>query len=88
MRTVGTYMPNGFVSHSSLRPTQGIQELISVFDDIPLFSKGDSVITTRNLDKMTGNFEKMTVSQYRNNILREYLGLRTDGAKRCICKKT
>ena len=87
MRTVGTYMPNGFVSHSSLRPTQGIQELISVFDDIPLFSKGDSVITTRNLDKMTGNFEKMTVSQYRNNILREYLGLRTDGAKDLFVKK-
>jgi hypothetical protein len=74
MRTVGTYMPNGFVSHSSLRPTQGIQELISVFDDIPLFKKGDSVITTRD-------FDKMTVSQYRNNILREYLGLRSDGAK-------
>ena len=80
MRTVGTYMPNGFVSHSSLRPTQGIQELISVFDDIPLFSKGDSVITTRNLDKMT-------VSQYRNNILREYLGLRSDGAKDVFVKR-
>jgi hypothetical protein len=66
MRTVGTYMPNGFVSHSSLRPTQGIQELISVFDDIPLFSKGDSVITTRNLDKMTSDFEQndcISVSQ-------------------------
>jgi hypothetical protein len=87
MRAVGTYMPNGFVSHSSLRPTQGIQELISVFDDIPLFSKGDSVITTRNLDKMTGNFEKITVSQYRNNILREYLGLRSDGAKNVFVKR-
>lgn len=74
MRAVGTYMPNGFVSHSTLRPTQGIQELISVFDDIPLFRKGDSVITTR-----TG--EQMTVSQYRNSILREYLGLRSDGDK-------
>lgn len=80
MRVVGTYMPNGFVSHSTLRPTQGIQELISVFDDIPLFSKGDSVITTRNLDEMT-------VSQYRNNILREYLGLRSDGAKDLFVKR-
>lgn len=74
MRAVGTYMPNGFVSHSTLRPTQGIQELISVFDDIPLFSKGNSIITTR-----TG--QQMTVSQYRNDILRTYLGLRSDGDK-------
>lgn len=74
MRAVGTYMPNGFVSHSTLRPTQGIQELISVFDDIPLFTKGDSVITLRN-------GEQATVSQYRNNLLREYLGLRSDGDK-------
>jgi hypothetical protein len=29
----------------------------------------------------------MTVSQYRNNILREYLGLRTDGAKDLFVKK-
>lgn len=74
MRAVGTYMPNGFVSHSTLRPTQGIQELISVFDDIPLFAKGDSVVTTR-----AG--EQMTVSQYRNDVLRKYLGLRSDGDK-------
>lgn len=74
MRAVGTYMPNGFVSHSTLRPTQGIQELISVFDDIPLFTRGEKVITTR-----TG--EQMTVSQYRNTVLRDYLGLRTDGEK-------
>lgn len=74
MRIVGTYMPNGFVSHSTLRPTQGIKELIAVFDDVPLFRSGEKVITTR-----TG--EQMTVSQYRNNVLREYLGLRTDGDK-------
>lgn len=74
MRAVGTYMPNGFVSHSTLRPMQGIQELTSVFDDIPLFTKGDTVITLRN-------GEQTTVSQYRNNIMREYLGLRSTGDK-------
>lgn len=74
MRAVGTYMPNGFVSHSTLRPTQGIQELMSVFDDIPLFRRGDKVITTRDN-------KQMTVTQFRNNVLRDYLGLRTDGAK-------
>lgn len=74
MRVVGTYMPNGFVSHSTLRPTQGIQELISVFDDIPLFRRGEKVITTRTGDRMT-------VSQYRDSVLKEYIGLRSDGDK-------
>ena len=74
MRTVGTYMPNGFVSHSTLRPMQGVQELISVFDDVPLFTKGNKVITTRGGDRMT-------VSQYRDAILKDYVGLKSDGDK-------
>jgi hypothetical protein len=79
MRTVGTQMPNGFVSHSTLRPRQAIDELISVFDDIPLFSKGDTVITTKSM-------EKMTVSEYRNNILREFVGLKNDGQRELFVK--
>ena len=72
MRIVGTYMPNGFVSHSTLRPLQAVDELNAVFDDVPLFTRGESIITTR-----TG--EQMTVSQYRNKIVQDYVGLKSDG---------
>jgi len=80
MRAVGTYMPNGFVSHSTLRPMQGVQEIISVFDDVPLFRRGERVITTRTGDRMT-------VSQYRDSILKEYVGLKSDGAKDSFVKR-
>lgn len=72
MRIVGTYMPNGFVSHSGLRQAEGIQEIISTFDDIRLFTKGTKLITTRS-------GEQVTVSQFRDKILKEFVGIRADG---------
>ena len=72
MRIVGTYMPNGLISHSGLRQAEGIQEIISTFDDIPLFRNGTKIITTKS-------DEKITVSQFRDRILKEFVGIRNDG---------
>lgn len=72
MRTVGTYMPQGFVTHSGLRPMQGLDEIVATFDDIPTFRLGSKVITTHER-------KQMTVSEYRSSLLSEFAGLRSDG---------
>lgn len=80
MRNLGTYMPKGIVSFSGLRPSQGIDELISVFDDVPLFTKGDSVIITSERGA------QKTVSQYRTEVLDRFISAPTDGERAQIIK--
>lgn len=80
MRNVGTYMPQGIVSFSGLRPSQGIDELISVFDDIPMFAQGDKLIT------ITERGAKKTVSQYRTEVLDRFISAPTDGERSQLIK--
>jgi len=78
MRWFGTSMPKGIVTHSGLRPLDGIDELMAVFDDVPLFTRGDKLVTTP-----TG---QMTVSQYRRNIIDEFVSATTDGERELVVK--
>jgi len=80
MRNLGTYMPKGIVSFSGLRPSQGIDELISVFDDVPGFTKGDSLIT------VTERGAQKTVSQYRTEVLDRFVSAATDGDRAQLIK--
>lgn len=80
MRNLGTYMPKGIVTFSGLRPSQGIDELISVFDDIPKFTKGDNLIT------VTERGAQKTVSQYRTEIIDRFVSAPTDGDRAQVIK--
>jgi hypothetical protein len=80
MRNLGTYMPKGIVSFSGLRPSQGIDELISVFDDIPMFTQGDKLI------KITERGPMKTVSQYRTEVLDRFISAPTDGERAQLIK--
>lgn len=79
IRTFGTMMPKGFVTNSGLRPLNGVDELMATFDDIPMFRRGDKMITT-HLN------EQMTVSQYRTTIIDNFVSAQTDGARADIIK--
>lgn len=74
MRTFGTYMPKGLVTNSGLRPLDGVDELLAVFDDAPLFTKGTKFIVTDDLTAMT-------VSDYRRKIIDEFVSAQTDAAR-------
>lgn len=80
MRNLGTYMPKGIVSFSGLRPSQGVDELITVFDDIPAFTQGDKLI------KITERGDLKTVSQYRTEVLDRFISATTDGDRALIIK--
>ena len=80
MRNLGTYMPKGIVTFSGLRPSQGIDELISVFDDIPKFTKGDNLIT------VTERGAQKTVSQYRTEVIDRFISAPTDGDRAQVIK--
>ena len=74
MRTIGTSMPKGLVTNSGLRPLDGIDELMAVFDDVPLFLKGNNKIIIDDLNAMT-------VSEYRRSIIDEFVSAKTDAAR-------
>ena len=80
LRNLGTYMPKGIVTHSGLRPLDGVQELISVFDDVPLFRDGSRIITTHDMTQMT-------VSQYRQNLISKFVDAASDGERDAILKQ-
>lgn len=79
LRHTGTYMPKGIVTHSGLRPFDGIEELVTVFDDIPLFRDGTKVIRTHDM-------AEMTVSQYRRNLISKFTSAKTDGERALVIK--
>jgi hypothetical protein len=74
IRTFGTMMPKGFVTNSGLQPLNGVDELVAVFDDIPLFTRGDRMIVTDDLSPMT-------VSEYRRNLIDKFVSATTDDAR-------
>ena len=80
MRNVGTYMPKGIVSFSGLRPSQGIDELISVFDDVPLFTRGEKLIT------ISERTPQITVSQYRTQVIDRFVSAANDGDRANVIK--
>jgi hypothetical protein len=79
MRTFGTMMPKGFVTNSGLRPLNGIDELIAVVDDVPLFTRGDNLITI-------APGEQITVSQMRTSMLDRFVNAKTDGERELVIK--
>jgi hypothetical protein len=74
LRNFGTYMPKGLVSNSGLRPFNGVEELMSVFDDIPLFRDGTRVVETHDLNTMTA-------SDYRRNLIDKFVSAKNDGER-------
>lgn len=81
MRNIGTGMPKGIVTFSGLRPSQGIDELIAVIDDIPRLTQGKKLI------KITERGEEVTVSQYRSSIMDRFISAPTDGARALFIKE-
>lgn len=80
LRQFGTYMPKGMITNSGLRPLNGVQEIISVFDDIPLFRNGTTTIKTHDL-------QQMTVSDYRRNLIDRFVSAKTDGERALVVEK-
>lgn len=78
-RLFGTMMPKGFVTHSGLRPMNGIDEIIATFDDIPLFANGNKIIKTETL-------QDMTVSEYRLSIIDKFISATDDTARAAVVK--
>lgn len=74
LRNFGTYMPKGLVSNSGLRPFNGVEELMAVFDDIPLFRDGTRLVQTHDLSQMT-------VSDYRRNLIDKFVSAKNDGER-------
>lgn len=74
IRTFGTMMPKGFVTNSGLRPLNGVDELMAVFDDVPLFTRGDKMIITDDLTPKT-------VSEYRRDLIDKFVSATTDDAR-------
>ena len=79
MRKFGTFMPKGIVTNSGLRPMNGVDELMSVFDDIPLFRDGSRVVTTHDLTPMPA-------AQYRRNVIDRFVSAKTDGERALVIK--
>jgi hypothetical protein len=77
MRQFGTYMPKGIVTNSGLRPMNGIDELMSVFDDIPLFRNGSRVVETHTR-------EMMPASEYRRMVIDRFVSAKTDGERALV----
>ena len=74
MRQFGTYMPKGIVTNSGLRPMNGVDELMAVFDDIPLFRNGSRIIETHTR-------EAMPASAYRRQVIDRFVSAKTDGER-------
>lgn len=79
LRRFGTFMPQGLVTNSGLQPMNGIRELISVFDDVPLFTDGTKMIKTHDV-------VDMTVSDYRRNLISKFTSAKTDGERALVIK--
>jgi hypothetical protein len=77
MRTFGTMMPKGFVTNSGLRPLNGVDELIAVVDDVPLFTRGDSLVTV-------APGQQVTVSQLRTQLLDKFVNAKTDAERAVV----
>lgn len=74
MRQFGTFMPKGIVTNSGLRPMNGVDELMAVFDDIPLFRNGSRIIETHTR-------EAMPASAYRRQVIDRFVSAKTDGER-------
>jgi hypothetical protein len=77
MRQFGTFMPKGIVTNSGLRPMNGIDELMAVFDDIPLFRNGSRVVETHTR-------EMMPASAYRRQVIDRFVSAKTDGERALV----
>jgi hypothetical protein len=77
MRQFGTYMPKGIVTNSGLRPMNGIDELMAVFDDIPLFRDGSRIIETHAR-------EMVPAAAYRRQVIDRFVAAKTDGERAIV----
>lgn len=77
MRQFGTFMPKGIVTNSGLRPMNGVDELMAVFDDIPLFRDGSRIVETHTGAMMTG-------AAYRRSVIDRFVGAKTDGERAIV----
>lgn len=69
-----TKMPRGLISNSGVRPMDAIEEINAHFDDLKLFSNGSNMI------KISAT-ESIPVSQYRSQVISDYLSANYDGAR-------
>jgi hypothetical protein len=77
MKQFGTFMPKGIVTNSGLRPMNGVDELMAVFDDIPLFRDGSRVIETHTR-------ELVPAAVYRRQVIDRFVAAKTDGERAIV----
>jgi len=83
IRIATTKMPRGMISNSGIRPMDAIEEINAHFDDLKLFSNGSNTIKViRN-----GVVESIPVSQYRSQVISDYLSASYDGARGLVADK-
>ena len=75
-----TKMPRGMITNSGIRPNDAIEEINAHLDDLKLFSNGSNMI------KISAT-ESISVSDYRRNLIDEYLTARTDEARGLVIDK-
>lgn len=77
IRIATTKMPRGMISNSGIRPMDAIEEINAQFDDLKLFSNGSNTIKIIR----DGAVESIPVSQYRSQVISDYLSANYDSAR-------
>jgi hypothetical protein len=82
----GTQLPLGHVTYSGLRPLDGVKELNAFFDNIDVLKNIKTLKGQDNIIKTAPN-KTMTVQQFRNQIISEFIDAKDDIARNNILDK-
>ena len=85
VRFVGTQKPRGYITFSGARPWDGVDEIHSMFDDIRMFTRGETPITT-GYEEVTGDLLpiKTTAAEYRNKVVQDFMNAKTSSEKAAV----
>jgi len=85
VRFIGTQKPRGYITFSGARPWDGVDEIHSMFDDIRMFTRGETPITT-GYEEVAGalNPIKTTAADYRNKVVQDFMNAQTPSEKAAV----
>jgi hypothetical protein len=87
IRFTGTYKPLGIVTFSGARPLDGMVEIHAMLDDLILFANGTNRITVTPPKKPGMAPETKSASQYRLDIINDFVKAPNDIARKAILEK-
>jgi len=87
IRFTGTYKPLGIVTFSGARPLDGMVEIHAMLDDLDLFANGTNKIVIAPPKKPGMAPETKSTSQYRRDIINEFVGAKNDIARKAVLEK-